>query len=459
VLLVRIGEKFERWVKRNLPDPLSIALFLTVLISILALFLTDSTTPISLADAWMKGFWSLISFAMQVSLSIVLGCVFFSAPFVKKHIEKLCSIPKTSKQATIFLYFIVYVLTWFNWGIGFISAGFLTKAVANNFNKKKVPYHLPIIAAAAQTGTVSYASSWNSAVLIMIGQEGHFAQDALGIIPLAKSIFTPISLYILLGWIVLSVIIYYFMHPVDQSKFIMAKFDDETGDMKLSSEKQSIPPATTFAEKFDRIWFWSIGLVILWGIWIIKLMITVGPNAINLDVANITILVFGLLLWKYPLRFFQSFKENTPSAAGVMLQFHLYAGIMGIMRYTGLVDVISEAFASISTAETFPLMSYISSSVINMAIPSGGGQWVAQGPVLIGTAQRLGADLFQTTMAFSFSSSLMDLAIPFWVLPIAGILKIETRDIMGYTIAATILLTIYTCAILLLTGYGILPAW
>lgn len=458
MILVQMGEKFERWIKRNLPDPLSIALFLTVLTAILALFTTE-TTVVGVADSWITGFWSFLAFAMQVGLSMILGAVFFTAPIVKKGVAALCSIPKTSKQAAMFLFFVVYVLGWFNWGVGFISAGFLTKEVAIQFNKKKTPYHLPLIAAAAQTGIISYAGSWNSAVLIMIGQKGHFAEAEMGIIPLATSIFTPMSLYILLGWLVLGIIVYYFMHPVDKSKFVMASFDEETGDMRLDSKKEEISLPKTFAERFDNIWFWSIGLVILWAVWFVNLMMTKGPNAINLDVANVTILVFGLLAWKYPLKYFKSFKENTPSAAGVLMQFHIYAGIMGIMRYTGLVDVISNAFAKISSAGTFPLMSFISSSLINMCIPSGGGQWAAQGPVLIATAQALGADLFQTTMGFSFASSLMDLVIPFWAIPIAGILKVQTRDILGYTIATTIILTLYTCAIMLLTGYGFLPVW
>ena len=457
---MKIGEKFERWVKRNLPDPLSIALFLTVLTAILALFTTE-TNVIGVADSWVTGFWSFLAFAMQVGLSMVLGAVFFTAPAVKKGVAALCSIPKTSKQAAMFLFFVVYVLGWFNWGVGFISAGFLTKEVATQFNKKKVPYHLPLIAAAAQTGIISYAASWNSAVLIQIGTEGHFAQDLMGVMPLAESIFTPISLYILIGWLVLGLAVYYFMHPVDKSKFLMAEFDDETGNIIDKKKEEVVKPKDltkrTFAEQFDNIWFWNVGLVVLWAVWFVSLMINTGPNAINLDVANITIFVFGLLAWKYPLKYFKSFKENTPSAAGVFLQFHIYAGIMGIMRFTGLVDVISGAFAKISSAGTFPMVSFISSAVINMCIPSGGGQWAAQGPVLIGTAQALGADLFLTTMGFSFASSLMDLAIPFWALPIAGILKLQTRDILGYTIATTIILTIYSVAVMLLAGFGFLP--
>ena len=458
LFFVRLGESLERWIKKYLPDPLNIALFLTVFMAILAILLTPNS-PLDVANAWGNGFWGFLSFSMQVALSMIAGAVVCNAPIVKRGMAKLCSIPKTSRQAAIFLLFCTYVLTWLNWGLGFISAGFLTRATARNLRSKNIPYHLPIIAAAAQTGTISYGGSWNSAVLIQLNTPGHFAEAQMGVIGLADAIFSKANLILLVGMFLVSAVVFWLLHPVDPSKFDQGNVADLEEISEAEKISRSALKASTFADRFNNIWIWNVGLLALWVAWFANLMSTSGPNAISLDVANISLIVFGLLAWKRPLAYMQSFRENTASASGVILQFHIYAGIMGIMRTTGLVEVISDAFASISNNFTYPLMTFISSSIINLAIPSGGGQWAAQGPVLIGAAEILGSDYFQTALSFAYSSSIMDLIIPFWILPIAGILKIKPRDIMGYTVAVTIFITIFCIIALTLLGMGVLPTW
>ena len=282
--LVRMGEKFEGWAKRNIPDPLSIALFLTVFMALFALFATDSSID-GIASAWTRGFWGFLSFSMQVCLSMVAGAVIFNAPIIKNSLAKLCSIPKTSRQAGIFLYVMVYILIWMNWGIGYISIAFLTREVARQFNAKSIPYHLPFLAAAASAGHIAYGFGWNSACLIMIGQPGNFAEEAMGLIPLATAIFSRINIIALIGLFVVGIIVFYFLHPFDKSKFVQSDFDDIVE--KTDSENQLKLPMT-FAEKFDNFWYWNIPLLFLWAVWFYNLMKDVGLNAINLDVANIT---------------------------------------------------------------------------------------------------------------------------------------------------------------------------
>ena len=455
MFLVKMGEKFDGFARRNIPDPLSIALMLTVVLAFIALVLTGSG-PVGVVQAWSKGFWGFLGFSMQVSLSMVAGAVIFNAPAVKKVMARLCSIPQTSRQAGIFLFAAVFILLWLNWGIGFISVPFLTKEVAIQLNKKNVPYHLPFLAAAAFAGNVSYGGSWNSAALILVGTPGNFAEEAMGLVPLAQAVLSNINIIALVALFVVGIIIFYFLSPVDTSKFVMSDFGE--GDAEATA-KTAQPPAkpTTFAEKFDNIWIWGVFLVIFWAIWFYMLMRDVGLNAINLDVANITLIVFGILLWKYPLSYYKSFREYTPAAASVMLQFHFYAGIMGIMRYTGLVEVVSDAFAAISNATIYPVMAYLATGVINFAIPSGGGGWAAQGAVLVTTAQQLGSDLFLTTMAYCHADAIFNLFLPFWMLPTAAILKLQVRDIMGYTAAAGVFLVLTAITTIGLAAYGILP--
>ncbi|MCL1993628.1 MAG: TIGR00366 family protein [Spirochaetes bacterium] len=454
-MLVRLGEKFDGWAQRNIPDALSIALFLTVVMAVAAFLATD-TPLVGIPQAWANGFWGFLGFSMQVSLGMVAGAVIFNAPIVRRGLQVLCRIPKTGRQAGAFLYITVFLLLWLNWGLGFISVPFLTKEVAAQLNKKKVKYHLPFLAAAAFAGNIAYGGSWNSVAFIQMGTVGSFSYNMQGLIPLTTSIFSSINLIVLAVLFVAGTIIFYFMHPSDSSKFIMTDLG-ESESISKQPDKPSAP--TCFRERFEGIWVWGIFFVILWGVWFFNLMRDVGPIAIDLNVANVALICWGLLLWKYPSAYFKSFRENASAAAGVMLQFHIYAGIMGLMLFTGLVPVISDAFARISTDVMFPIMAFISTGIVNFAIPSGGGQWAVQGPVLIATAQQLGANTFLISQAFAHADSVMNLFIPFWMLPAAGLLKIQIRDIMGYTIAAGIFLVPLTGLVLTLAGFGVLPIY
>ena len=64
-----------------------------------------------------------------------------------------------------------------------------------------------------------------------------------------------------------------------------------------------------------------------------------------------------------------------------------------MMDHSGLGGLITQFFIDISNAQTFPILTFFSSAIVNFAVPSGGGHWVVQGPFVMPAAQALGADL------------------------------------------------------------------
>ena len=105
---------------------------------------------------------------------------------------------------------------------------------------------------------------------------------------------------------------------------------------------------------------------------------------------------------------------------------------MGMMVGSGLVPVISDWFVSVSTPENFSLMAFLSAGLVNIFIPSGGGQWVVQGPVMIQAAQDLGIDTSRAAMAVAWGDAWTNMIQPFWALPALAIAGLQARDIMGY---------------------------
>ncbi len=198
------------------------------------------------------------------------------------------------------------------------------------------------------------------------------------------------------------------------------------------------------AEQLDhRRWF-SLGFGLLMIIAVIS-GFTQNNILSGLNINSINMLLFALALILYPnLKLFSnSVSKSIASSTGIMLQFPIYAGIMGVMKYSGLTIVFTEFFIQISTPDTFPLMAMLSAGIINFFVPSGGGQWAIQGSVLMEAAQNLNVSVPKTIMALAYGDELTNMLQPFWALPLLGITKLKAKEILPYS------------ALIMLVGAGI----
>jgi short-chain fatty acids transporter len=164
-----------------------------------------------------------------------------------------------------------------------------------------------------------------------------------------------------------------------------------------------------------------------------KSFMQVDLNMFNFIFIGIAMLSHGNLA-----RFVESVKLGSKAAFGIIMQFPFYAGIFGIMAYTGLLKVVAEWFVAISTPFIYPLVTMLSSGIINMFIPSSGGIWMVQGPIMILAAHKLGVAFNRVAMAFTAGEVLSNTVQPFWALPLLGATGTEMRTIMGYCLLATL---------------------
>ncbi len=156
-------------------------------------------------------------------------------------------------------------------------------------------------------------------------------------------------------------------------------------------------------------------------------------GGINTNIMNLIFLTTGLILTRSPVHYMDLALAEGRGVAAILLQFPFYAGIMGIMTGTGLATVLAAWFVSFSTAETLPFWGMISGGLINLFVPSGGGQWAVQGPVMIEAAKTLGADMPRVAMGVAIGDQWTNLLQPFWAIPVLAIAGLKVRDIMGYT--------------------------
>jgi len=145
----------------------------------------------------------------------------------------------------------------------------------------------------------------------------------------------------------------------------------------------------------------------------------------------------GLLLHGSPERYGRAIQESVGGISGIIIQFPFYAGIMGMMIGANaegetLGKLISDLFIAWSSAETFPLLTFLSAGLLNMFIPSGGGQWAVQGPIMLPAGEVLGVAPEITAMAIAWGDAWTNMIQPFWALPLLAIAGLGARDIMGY---------------------------
>ncbi|MCP3739862.1 short-chain fatty acid transporter [Rossellomorea sp. BNER] len=412
--------------QRFLPDPFLFVIILTFVVFGLGLGLTDSST-IEMVQFWGEGFWGLLEFSMQMVLVLVTGHVLASSPIFKKVLGGLASFAKSPGAAIILVTLVSMLASWINWGFGLVIGALFAKELAKKV--QNVDYRLLI--ASAYSGFVVWHGGFSGSIPLSIATEGHPFQDALGVISTSETIFAPFNIAIVVSLFIVLPILNRFMMP--------SKDKTITVDPEILNQDQDLQAATvemvgnTPAERLENSRIASMLTGLLGIIFLIYYFVNTGFN-LNLNIVNFLFLFLGILFHGTPQRFLEAVQNAIKGGAGIVIQFPFYAGIMGMMTLSGLAAVMSEAFINISNDFTFPLFAFISAGIVNIFVPSGGGQWAVQAPIMVDAALALDVSLAKTAMAVAWGDAWTNMIQPFWALPALAIAGLKAKDIMGYCV-------------------------
>ena len=142
---------------------------------------------------------------------------------------------------------------------------------------------------------------------------------------------------------------------------------------------------------------------------------------LNLNIVIFLFFILGVILHRKPINYVQAVNIAIRSCGGIALQFPLYGGIMGMMIGTGLAKVIAGWFVAISSPETFYMFQFWAAGIINMFVPSGGGQWAVQGPITVEAAKLMNIDMVKSAMMVAWGDQWTNMIQPFWALPLLGL--------------------------------------
>lgn len=429
--------------QKFLPDAYIFAVILTIIVFIASLIATKQNF-ISIVGHWGKGVWSLLAFSMQMVLVLVTGHVLALSPPFKKLLDYLSNIPKTPYQGIALVSIISYTACILNWGFGLIIGAIYAKEIAKKV--KAIDYRLLI--ASAYSGFVLWHAGFSGSVPLVIagGDLSATGGSLTEAVPVSHTLFSSYNIFIVVGMWILLPIINVLMHPKNEEDVFVIDTNlikEDVGVKKISKEEFA---QMTPAEKIENGCFINYILAILGFSYIVYYFVNSakqGKFDLNLNIVNLIFLMFGVLFHRTPRSLIDAFGEAAKGAAGIILQFPLYAGIMGMMtgvsaEGVSLASVISNFFVNISTVKTFPLFTFLSAGIVNLFVPSGGGQWVVQGPIMMPAGLEIGVDPAKTAMCIAYGDSWTNMIQPFWALPALGLAKLGARDIMGYTLIVLI---------------------
>lgn len=468
------SDRFITFFRNYLPSPFSLAVLLSLLTLGLAWGLTDplptSDEPhlLQLVGHWSNGIWGLLEFAMQMMLMLVLGHVLALSPPVGWFIDRVLVLCNSGPRAALVVTLVTLVFALFNWGLGLIVGAILARKVGEYAAQHRIAVNYGLIGAAGYSGLMVWHGGLSGSAPLKAAQANHQFVDLTNGLAIETSLTLGSTMNLVISLVLLVVL------PL--AMFLMARVSP--------SQVPVLPPRSTSspntaedepdspAERLDfsRAFSLFFGLLLLF---LFAYAFVIHPGKVDFSAINpnlINLLLFGLCLIAH--RHFKAFLaavgEAIQGSVGIMIQFPLYAGIMGIMSGSGLAALFSEQFVAISNETTFPIYTLISAGAVNFFVPSGGGQWGVQGGIVLDAAAQLAqspeavADLTpdevqalvrgaqaKAIMALSYGDQLTNMMQPFWALPLLGITGLKARDILPFTLFLMVVgLVIYALGLL-----------
>src|SRR5690625_5257221 len=359
---------------------------------------------------------------------VLFGYVLAASPPARRVIKAAAKLPKSPAQAIVLVTVLAILFGFISWGLGLIIGAISAREVCTEAKKRGVKVHYPLATAAGFTGLIIFNNGFSASAPLLTNTKGHFLESEIGLIPITQTILSPENLITSIICLIVIPIVYMRMHPrLEDTEEITNEQSDsleelEPGelaavDQLIADQKESTQTMQQgripFAERLENAAPLSLIIVATGLIYVVYHFYKNGFD-LNLNLVNFILLIVGMLAYRNPMAYVRAVDEAIGACGQIVLQFPFYAGIMGIMASSGLVSIFAEWLVAISNQYTFPITSLISAGIVNLAVPSAGGQWAVQGPLLMEAAQMLDVDYGIIILAFSYGDQLTNGIQPMW---------------------------------------------
>ena len=445
-LIGNLGETLSRFTQRWIPDSWVVCMMLTVLAIMLAIVGAGAGLNETVL-AWGDGMWSLLELAMQFTIAMIAAHACVSSRPAYRFLDWLASRPDADRpvQAVVLLGAFSIIIAYMNWAASVIGSALFVPFIAKR--NPKADIRLLIAAAYLGIGTVWHGGLSGSAPLILATPGNPVTTPPPGteplldrLLPVTETLFNSFNLIYLAIVAVVGLAMVAILHPRQNARTLT---EDELNAIMPSLADEAEP--TTPAAQMESFRGWIILAVILIGYPLGHSIMTRGFGASwTINAYNAVFLIGALLLQRTPANLVKAFGNGARTASGVILQFPFYAGIFGVINGTGLGDWLGGLFVQVATTDTYPLIVYLYSGLVNIFVPSGGSKWLIEAPYLLPAARELAVSPTTTVLAYAYGDSTSNLIQPFWAIPILTVTRMKFGDVLGYTGLIAVALFIVT---------------
>ena len=431
--------RYSRVMARFVPDAISTVAIMVIILIVLALALGNSFT--ATLDAWYRGLWMLLPFTMQMTLVLLLGCVLAATPQFRRLVVSISQLPRTSTQVIIASVLCVATISYLNWGLALALGPIIAVHFSGAAERRGIPIDFPFLLAVNGGAGSIWQFGLSASGPLLMATSGHFLEERTGTMSLLSTIWSPASLALVVTFPVVVIFVARALMPRQPQQ--LSHFPSAS---KLA-EPLAVegPSEATFSARIENHWVIPAILCLALVAWLYYHFI-VKRSSLDLNSLNTIFLMLCFLLHRNIRNFSQALQRAVVSCWPILVLYHLYAGVAGLIQFTTVGEAASDLIAPISTRWTFPLLTALAGTVVAIFVPSSGGQWVIQGFVTIKAAEAAGVTAQRGMLALGVGDQMGNLVAPFWFLVRAEIARIDFRTFFGYGLIFALLWFVFGVA-------------
>ncbi|MGA0285929.1 MAG: TIGR00366 family protein [Phycisphaerales bacterium] len=474
-MIASLGLLLSRTIGRFMPDPFLLAILLSIVAATLAATLGTAGVdggpppgPELLASWWTQGVWGLLAFSMQMCLILVTGSAVAESPIVSRGLARIAAFPTSMTSAAALVAAVAIAAGLLNWGLGLVVGAILARETARSLVERGIACHYPLLAACGYLAMIVWHGGFSGSaplsmttvagaskvipaeVLARLAAMDGAALGADGTLPLSQTLLSPLNLVATGGLAIGLPLLMAALAPREAKAMVSPRnLGIELGHGR-SAERDGSTAAPEEAGLLSRSLAILLGVAFVGGF--LQWAMRDGLGRLGLDQVNAFMLGAGLLLHGSALAYARAVERAARGCAGIMIQFPLYAGILGLLRESGLLAEFATSIAQRADESTLPLLTLLSAGLVNLFVPSGGGQWAVQGPIALAAGAEAGVAPGTMTMAVAYGDQLTNMLQPFWALPLLAITGVKARDLVGYTALAMVAALAWLLLVLFVLG-------
>ncbi len=460
-MLRSAGKFLAERLRQIIPDAFVFAILLTLVAGLSAWALTESSA-LEVLDAWFRGFWVLLEFGMQIVLILATGyAIALSAP-VSRIID--ASSRRITNPFQVYLAVMICggLLSLVSWSWVIIVAVF-AREVAKRVDGIDYSY----LTACVFISSWTWVCGLSSSIPLLLNTDGNFMIESgllEGKIPIDATLGSTTNLvYFIVGIMTIPALMVLMRPRSAQATALGEMLEQEANATVLTVEREAEQlryPFNTLSDSLNHGRAPQL-LIALAGVAYIIFHFASKGFDINLEIMIFIFLMIGLLAHRTPMNYVVAMKRSCANVSGIIFQYPFYAGIMGLMMYTGLGTMISEWMSGFAGVASLPAIAQFAGAVVNFFVPSAGGEWAVVGPSFIESAKSVGSALpagelqdliAKVALAVAYGETSTNLLQPFFlliILPVMGAgVRIQARDVMGYMAIPFVVWYVVTLVIL-----------